>query len=100
MVKNRLPVTIFCIHLTALSAGCANYQEMRYESADLVGFRHAPTDKALADVRAAAKNACGRMNRLAIQTERNCTLTICTTYFRCEDAAEVIKYGNQAEVVK
>ena len=99
MVKNRIVATIG-IHLAFLLAGCANYQAMRYDSTDLVGFRHALTEKASADVRAAAKNSCGRVNKLALQTEKNCTLTTCTTYFRCEEAAEIIKYGNQAEVVK
>ena len=99
MVKNRIVATIG-IHLTLLLAGCANYQDMRYESAGLLGFRHAPTEKASADVRAAAKNSCGRANKVALQTEKNCTFSTCTTYFKCEDAAEIIKYGNQAEVVK
>lgn len=99
MVINRILATIG-IQSALLLSGCVSYQAMRYESDDIVGFMHPLTEKASADVRAAAKSTCGRVKRFAIQTEKNCTLTTCTTYFRCEDAAEIIKYGNQAEIVK
>ena len=81
-------------------AGCVDYQVTQYGGTNFVTFEHPFTDKAVAEVRAEAKKRCAATRKLAVQTQRTCTLTKCSTVFQCADESSVREYGDQADVVK
>ncbi len=84
-----------------LSTGCAYYQVEDYtKSANFLTIKHPYTDKDLAEARAEAKKLCGDKKQVALQTEKVCSLSTCSTTFQCEDSANVMQFGEQADVVR
>ena len=92
--------------LPLLLAGCVDYQIIDYGNnpasltLNTISFNHPFTDKGFSEVGAEAKKRCALRDKLAIQTSKACTLSTCFTTYQCTDKTDVIKYGDQPEVVK
>jgi hypothetical protein len=80
--------------LTAfLLAGCVGYELVSYDPThDFLDFDLPFTDKAFADVHAKAGQLCARRKKEAVQTTKACSLTKCTTSYKCVDKADAANY--------
>lgn len=65
----------------------------RFLDTNFLTLEHAYTDEALAGARARAERECGRQKRLAVQTQRACSLSRCTTHYQCVTAKDAKEYG-------
>ena len=105
-MNSRFLASIGFLSMLLLS-GCTEYQlmgsgvESGYDrNPDALTFAHPFTDKGFSDVRAEARKLCATRKKLARQAEKVCSMSKCWTTFRCEDEADILKYGYQADVVK
>lgn len=98
-MKKTLPLAIALLIATGLSA-CVDTMiignesgEPRFLDTNFLIIEHPFTDKGTADARERAERLCGQQKRLAIQTERACTLTQCTTSYQCVAPKDAKAYG-------
>ena len=98
-MKKLLVLAIALLIATGLSA-CADTMVIGNESGDprfldtnFLVFEHPFTDKGTAEARTRAERLCSQQKRLAIQTERACTLTQCTTSYQCVAPKDAKAYG-------
>jgi len=90
-MNRTLPISGLTI---LLLAGCVENQLLAYGTdGNYLNFNHAFTDKAIAEVLASAEALCGQRKQVAIQITKACSLTQCTTNYKCVDQADVTKYG-------
>ena len=92
--------TILALLLTGILTGCADNtlmwtdeDQVRFLDTNYLSFDHDFTEKASEDVRIRAERLCGYRKRIAVQTERACTLNFCTTNYQCVTKKDVKAYG-------
>jgi hypothetical protein len=88
---------LFFAWVLAVSAGCQQATQISYSQEGAfershLSFEHAFTDAGAADAARRARDQCAQRKRLAVETNRACTLTRCTTHFQCMDPADAAKY--------
>lgn len=98
-MKKSRAIAIALLAATGLSA-CVDTMiignesgEPRFLDTNFLIIEHPFTDKATADAKARAERLCREQKRLAVQTERACTLTQCTTSYQCVAPADAKAYG-------
>lgn len=99
-MKNRLPAAVAVLIAAGLVA-CADHVmvfgnesgDPRFLDTNYLSFEHPFSDDGIAQTRARAERLCGQQKRLAVQSERACSLTQCTTHYQCVTAKDVKAYG-------
>ncbi len=95
-----LTAALFAAGATLLTACADNVMVLGNESGDprfletnFMSFEHPFTEKGEADVRARAERLCSYQKRIAVQTERACTLEKCLTNYQCVTPKDEKTYG-------
>ena len=97
----KLPTAALALLLAAGLAACADHVmvlgnesgDPRFLDTNFMSFEHPFSDEGNAAARARADRVCGQQKRLAVQTERACSMTRCTTHYQCVTPADAKAYG-------
>ena len=88
--------------LLALSLAACNANMMvignesgapRFLETTHLSFEHTFTEAGEESARSRAESECSKMKRVAVQSERGCTLEKCVTHFQCVTPKDAKAYG-------
>ncbi len=97
-----MKLKIACLLSVVLLTACADYTLLQTENkfdsgrtfaTNYYSFDHPFTEKAEAQVAARAKYLCEQDKKVAVKTERACSLKTCNTNYQCMDSEKAKQFA-------